>query len=158
MDAALQTAIGELLLGSIPTIIILVLLWVAYRVLVHKPLVATLAERHSRTQGAVAKAQADIAAADARTAEYEAQLREARMALYKSQETRRKQLIDARTTAMAEARKAAESRVKAAVAEIQKDAAAAKAGLQSQGDALAQDVIKAILRSGSAQSPAAGGQ
>lgn len=158
MDAALQEAIGELLLGSVPTIILLVLLWVAYRAIVHKPLLAVLAERHRRTQGAVAKAQADIAAADARTAEYEAQLREARMSLYRSQEASRKQLMDARTAAMTEARKAAESRVKAAVAEIQKDATAARSGIQAQGDALANDIIKAILHSGSAQSPAAGGQ
>ena len=65
------------------------LLFVIYTVVVHKPLVKVLAERHSRTEGAVEKARADIAQAEARTAEYEQRLREARMAIFKSQEARR---------------------------------------------------------------------
>jgi F-type H+-transporting ATPase subunit b len=69
--------LGELLLGSIPTIIIMVLLWSAYSILVYKPLTNVLAERRNKTEGAVEKARADIAAAEARTAEYEQRLREA---------------------------------------------------------------------------------
>ena len=84
--------LGGLLLGSVPTIIFIVLLYFIYTSLVHKPLVAVLAERRSLTEGAVEKARADIAKAEARTAEYEQRLREARMALFKSQESRRQQL------------------------------------------------------------------
>ena len=70
MDETLRQ-VGELLLGSIPTIVFMVLLYGIYTVLVHKPLVKVLAERRSKTEGAVEKARADIAAAEARTAEYE---------------------------------------------------------------------------------------
>jgi len=70
--------LGELLLGSVPTVILLTLLYVLYTLLVHRPLTAVLAERRSRTEGAMEKARADIAAAAARTAEYEQRLREAR--------------------------------------------------------------------------------
>ena len=77
MDQTLRQ-VGELLLGSIPTIIFMVLVYRFYSVLVHKPLTKVLAERRSRTEGAVEKARADIAAAEARTAEYEQRLREAR--------------------------------------------------------------------------------
>ena len=69
MDQTLKQ-LGELLLGSIPTIVFLVLLYFFYRVLVHTPLSKVLAERHSLTEGAVQRARADIAAAEAKTAEY----------------------------------------------------------------------------------------
>ena len=59
--------LGGLLLGSVPTVIFMVLLYGVYTGLVHKPLVKALAERHSRTEGAVERARADIGAAEART-------------------------------------------------------------------------------------------
>ena len=157
MDAALRKAIGELLLSAVPTMIMFAILYMAYRILVHSPLKKILAERHSKTEGAVAKAQADVAATDAKTKDYEERLREARMGIFKSQEARRKQLLDAHTAAISEARSAAEAKVKAARADIEKEAATAKAGLQSQTETLAQEVIRAVLnpRSG-AQAPAGG--
>ena len=77
MDQTLRQ-LGELLLGAVPTVILLATLYILYTFLVHRPLTAVLAERRSRTQGAMEKARADIAAAEARTADYEQRLREAR--------------------------------------------------------------------------------
>src|SRR5215469_14254801 len=102
MDETLRQ-VGELLLGSIPTIILMVLLYVAYKFIVHKPLTAVLEERHSRTEGAVEKARADVAAAEARTAEYEQRLREARAAVFKAQEARRQAALQARSAAVSTA-------------------------------------------------------
>ena len=67
MDETLRQ-VGELLLGAIPTIVFVTLLYAAYKMLVHKPLTRVLEERRSRTEGAIEKARADIAAAEARTA------------------------------------------------------------------------------------------
>ena len=69
MDLILKQ-LGQLLLGSVPTIVLLLTLYGLYHVLLHKPLQRILAERHSRTEGAVQKARADIAASEAKTAEY----------------------------------------------------------------------------------------
>ncbi len=159
MDAALKKALGELLLSAVPTIVMFTILYLAYRFLVHNPLMKVLAERHSKTEGAVAKAQADVAAADAKTKEYEERLREARMSIFKAQEARRKHFMDARNAAIAEARAVADAKVKTAKAEVSKETETAKAGLQAQVETLAQEVIRAVLnpRSG-AQAPAAGGQ
>ena len=78
MDETLRQ-VGELLLGSIPTVVFMVLLYGIYNAVVHKPLVKVLAQRRAKTEGAIEKARADIAAAEARsTAEYEQRLREAR--------------------------------------------------------------------------------
>ena len=159
MDEALKKALGELLLSAIPTIIMFVILYLAYRLLVHKPLMRILEERHSKTEGAVAKAQADIAAAEAKTAEYEARLREARLSIFKSLEARRKQLLDARMAAIAEARAKAEAQVKAAREELEKEAVAAKSALQAQAESLAAEIIRVVLNvKGAQQTPAAGAQ
>jgi hypothetical protein len=91
--------LGELLLGAVPTVILLATLYILYTFIVHRPLTAVLAERRSRTQGAMEKARADIAAAEARTAEYEQRLREARQKIFKNQEARRQQDTQSRTQA-----------------------------------------------------------
>jgi len=78
----------------------------------------------------VEKSRADIAAADARTSEYEQRLREARATVFRAQEARRKAALDARAAAMAEARSKAQTQVKAAKADIEKDREAAQGGLQ----------------------------
>jgi F-type H+-transporting ATPase subunit b len=113
--------------------------------LVHRPLLKVLAERHALTEGAVAKAQTDIAAADAKTAEYEQRLREARAAMFKELEQRRQRLMDARSQAVTQARQEAEVRTKAARAEIAKQVEIAKVSLQAQADSLAQRVIDQVL-------------
>ena len=157
MDETLRQ-VGELLLGAIPTVVFMTLLYAFYKVLVHKPLTRVLEERHSRTEGAVEKAKADIAAAEARTAEYEQRLREARVAVFRGQETRRQQALQARAGALAEARKRAQSQVEQARAAIEKDKMAAQAGLQQETQRLAVEIIRIVLRPGLEQLPAGGGR
>ncbi|MFZ0997830.1 MAG: hypothetical protein WAO17_06495, partial [Candidatus Sulfotelmatobacter sp.] len=81
MDQTLRQ-LGELLLGSVPTVILLTLLYALYATIVHKPLRHVLEERRSKTEGAIEKSRADIAAAEARTSEYEQRLREARATVF----------------------------------------------------------------------------
>jgi F-type H+-transporting ATPase subunit b len=157
MDETLKQ-VGELLLGSIPTIIFMVLLYGIYTALVHKPLVKVLADRRSKTEGAVEKARADIAAAEARTAEYEQRLREARMTVFKNQEGLRQQALQARTEALAEARKRAQAQVEQARAGIEQDKAAAQVGLQAESGELAAEIIRIVLHPGTTQAPAGGGR
>jgi len=158
MDASLQKALGELLLTAVPTTILFIILLAAYRVLVHNPLTKVLAERHEKTAGAVAKAQADIAAAEKKTAEYEQRLREARLAVFKAQEQRRQKVLDARGLALEEARKQAQAKVATARKSIEAEAASAKAGLQQQAESLAADVIRMVLRGAGSQPRPAGVQ
>ena len=147
--------LGGLLLGSVPTIIFIVLLFGIYTAVVHKPLVKVLAERHSRTEGAIEKARADIAQAEARTAEYEQRLREARMTVFKSQEARRQLALQARAAAVAEARTRAQAQVEQARAAIEQDKVAAQTGLQAESGKLAAAIIRTVLQPAT-QSPAGG--
>ena len=147
--------LGGLLLGSVPTIILVILLFAIYTAVVHKPLTKVLAERHSRTEGAIEKARADIAQAEARTAEYEQRLREARMTVFKSQEARRQQALQARAAAVAEARTRAQAQVEQARAAIEHDKVVAKTGLEAQSGELATAIIRTVLEPAT-QSPAGG--
>lgn len=137
--------IGELLLGSVPTILFMLALWAAYTLLVHRPLRRTLEERHQRTEGAVQRAKADIAAAEARTREYEQQLREARAAVLKANEARKQKASEARATTSAEARARAQVKVEQARAGIEADKQAALARLEAESSNLAAEIIRTVL-------------
>ena len=145
MDETLRQ-LGRLLLGSLPTILVLWLLYVLYRAIVHKPLSGVLAERRDRTEGAIEKARADIAAAEARTAEYEQRLREARAAVFKAQEAQRQQALEARAAALASARERAQEQVKQARAAIEEDKVDAQASLQAESARLAAEIVRTVLR------------
>jgi F-type H+-transporting ATPase subunit b len=144
MDETLRQ-VGGLLLGSVPTIIFFLLLYGLYTVLVHRPLARVLGERRARTQGAIEKAQADIAFAEARTTEYEQRIRDARLALFKAQEVSRARAAQARAAAVAEARKNAQAQVEQARAAIEQDKIAAKTGLQAEAGRLAEEIIRVVL-------------
>jgi len=157
MDETLRQ-VGELLLGAIPTIVFVTLLYAAYKMIVHKPLTRVLEDRRSKTEGAIEKARADIAAAEARTAEYEQRLREARFAVFKNQEARRQQAVQARATAAVQARSRAQAQVEQARTAIEQDKASAQAGLQQETARLAAEIIRIVLRPGSTRLPAGGGR
>ena len=145
MDEILRQ-LGELLLAAIPTVVVFVILFLAYKLIVHQRLVVVLDERRARTEGTVEKASADIAAAEARTAEYERRLRDARLSIFKKQEARRQQSLQARAAAVAEARAAADARVKAAWASLEQDVQNAKVTLEAESEALATEIIRTILK------------
>jgi F-type H+-transporting ATPase subunit b len=147
--------LGELLLGSVPTVILLGLLYFGYRLVLHGPLERTLDERRQRTEGAVEKARADIASAEARTTEYEQRLRDARSAVFRAQEQRRQEAIKAREAALTAARSAAQAQISAARKALEEDKAQAKAGLQAETERLAQQIIRAVLQP-AGPSPASG--
>ena len=157
MDETLRQ-LGELLLGSIPTIVMVVLMYAIYTVVVHKPLTRVLAERRARTEGAIEKARADVAAAEASTAQYEQRLREARVALFKSQEARRQAALQARSAAVTAARARAQEQVKQARETIEHEKIAAQEGLQSESVRLATEIVRTVLRPVTAGSPAGGTQ
>ena len=150
MDETLRQ-LGELLLGSVPTVILVALLYALYTTIVHKPLQRVLAERRSKTEGAVEKSRADIAAAEARTAEYEQKLREARAAVFRAQEARRQVALQARTNALNQARVKSQAQVLAAKNNIEADRAAAEKGLPADAAALAQEIVRRVLQPAGAE-------
>jgi F-type H+-transporting ATPase subunit b len=138
--------LGQLLFGSIPTIILLAILYVLYTFLVYRPLRAVLAERRNRTEGAVEKARADIATAEARTSEYEQRLREARQKVFKSLEMRRQKASQVRSEAVNQARLKAQEQVKHAREAIEQDKQTAITKLEGEAGRLASEIVRTVLR------------
>ena len=144
MDQTLDQ-LGELLLGSVPTVILVGLLYALYTMIVHKPLRRVLDERRNKTEGAVEKSKADIATAAARTSEYEEKLRAARAALFRALEAKRQAAIEARANAISEARAKAQAQVEAAKAAIEADRTVAEKSLQREAEALAEEIARRVL-------------
>jgi F-type H+-transporting ATPase subunit b len=143
--------LGGLLLGSVPTAIFLLVSYGLYRVLVHGPLTRVLAERRSKTEGAIEMARAAIASADARMADYEGQLREARLAMFKVLEARRQQSLQKRESVLAQVRARAQAEIEQARAAIEQDKQAAKAILDAEAESLASEIIRVVLQPAVAQ-------
>jgi F-type H+-transporting ATPase subunit b len=151
MDTTLRQA-GELLLDAIPTVVLLLLLYAIYQNLVRRPLERILAQRRDRTEGAIQKARANVAAAEARTQEYEEKLREARIAIFKTQESRRQRAQQMRTQALEEARARAQAEIQQARTAIEQEVAQARTGLQAEAERLATEIIRMILKPAGAAS------
>jgi F-type H+-transporting ATPase subunit b len=129
----------------VPTILLFLVLVLAYQFLVQGPLTATLKERRARTEGAVEDAQKAIALAEARAAEYADKLRQARADVYKVREQRVKQRSAERDAALDAARKVASLKVSQARAALEAEAAQAKLSLQATAGELANRVVRAVL-------------
>jgi F-type H+-transporting ATPase subunit b len=157
MDQTLRQ-LGELLLGSIPTVVLFLVIWGAYRAIVHSSLSRALRERRDKTVGAVEKAKTAIAVAESKTAEYEQKIRDARLAVFKNQESRRQQILDQKMAAIVETRKLAQERIGAARVEIHREGELAKARVEAESSSLAAEIMRVILRTGSRlNQPALGG-
>jgi F-type H+-transporting ATPase subunit b len=137
--------VGALLVGAVPTILLFIVLVLAYQFLVQGPLTATLKERRARTEGAVEEAHKAIAQAEARAAEYAAKLRQARAEVYKVREQRVKQWSAERDGALEAARKAAGLKVAQARTELDAEAAQARQSIQASAGDLANQVVRAVL-------------
>jgi len=147
MDLILRQ-LSELVLGSVPTIILFILLVIAYGLLVRRPLDRVLAERRARTTGAVEQARGAISAAEAETAVYEDKLRAARTEILQAREQRLKQWNAERDAALEQARTATQEKVRAARQEIEQGAATARQQIEGASAELSAQILRAVLPAG----------
>jgi len=140
--------LGGLVLGSVPTMVLFLLLVGAYGLLVRRPLDRVLMERRARTTGAVEQARASISAAEDRTAEYEDRLRKARAVVLLEREERLKQWSAERDRALADARAATAEKVKAAKGEIEQSVDIARLQIEGMSAELSERILRAVLPAG----------
>jgi len=140
--------LGGLVLGAVPTMVFFLLLVVAYGFLVRRPLEKVLAERRSRTTGAMDQANASISEAENKTAEYEERMRRARAEIFAAREQRLKQLQAERDQALQEAREITAERVRTGRAEIEESVADARHHLESVSMELSEQIVRAIMPAG----------
>jgi F-type H+-transporting ATPase subunit b len=137
--------LGELLRGSLPTLILFILLVLAYQFLVQGPLSRTLAARRARTTGAVEEANKAIAAAESKADDYANKLRQARAEVFRVREQRLQQWAHERDTVLDAARKKALQRVLEAKLALESEAQAARKTLMAGADQLAEQVVRAVM-------------
>jgi F-type H+-transporting ATPase subunit b len=147
MDEMLNQ-LGGLVLGSVPTIVLFLLLVVAYGLLVRRPLDRVLAERRARTTGAVEQARGAISEAEAKTADYEDKLRRAKAAIFEARDKRLKQWSAERDQALAEARAATAEKVQAAKGEIDQSLDVAKLQIEGMSAELSEMILRAVMPAG----------
>jgi F-type H+-transporting ATPase subunit b len=145
MNATLQ-ALGEILLKAVPTFLLVVFLHFYLKGVFFNPLERVLRRRYEATEGALKLAEEILQKAEAKSAEYEAAMRAARAEVYQAQEQLHKQIEEREAAALGAARASAEEAIRQAVAKIDAEAAAARAGLEQQSDALAGQIAESLLR------------
>jgi len=140
--------VGDLLLNSLPTLILFILLVLAYQFLIQKPLSKTLALRRGRTSGAVEEAAKAISAADATANDYAARLRHARAEIFRLREDRLREWAAERDRQLDAARKKAQQHVLEAKLSLEAEAAEARKSLMGVADQLAEQVLRAVVPAG----------
>ena len=146
MDQILRQ-LGELALGSLPTIVFFLLLLAAYSLLVRRPLDRVLAERRARTSGAIEQARGAITAAEAETAVFEDKLRNARRELFEARERMLKQWNSERDLALEQARSSTQQKVRVAREGVEQNAVTARQQIESMSEELSAQILKAVLPS-----------
>jgi F-type H+-transporting ATPase subunit b len=147
MDQILNQ-LGGLVLGSVPTMILFILLVMLYGLLVRRPLERVLAERHARTTGAVEQARGAIAAAEAETTAYEDKLRAAKAEIFQARDQKLKQWNAEREAALEQVRQSTRERVRSARQEIEQSAADARRQIEAISGELSSRILNAVLPAG----------
>jgi len=140
----------DILLKAIPTVIILVLLHNFLKFVLFGPVEKMLQERDSLTHGARKAAEQSLANAERKTAEYEAQFRDAKAVVYKEQEETRKNWLEDQTAQIAKAKSDADVQLAAAKKALLAEAAAAKVELEQSSQGLADQIATSLLSGGRA--------
>jgi len=138
-------ALAGILQKAVLTVGLLLLLHFYLKAMLFGPLEKVLKERDQLTKGARQAAEQSLAAADKKTQEYEAKLREARAEVYKEQEeTRRRWIVD-QASEVSQARERNAAAVRKAREEIAAEAATARRSLTESSGALADEIATAVL-------------
>lgn len=138
-------ALGGILFKAIPTVVCLLFLHFYFKAMLFKPLRKVLKQRDELTAGARKAAEKSLAAAERKTAEYEAKLRDARAEVYQEQEKIRAGWLEDQAAQLAKAHASAEESVKQARFEIATEAAAARKNLLETSAALGDQIANTVL-------------
>jgi len=145
----------ELLIGAIPTFLLVWILYLYVTRVFYGPLEKTLRKRREATSGLRKTAEAEIVETEKKTAQYQEALRTVKTELYHVQEQERQRVIEQRGEILRQAHQRAEVMVQTARQQIRQEAGVAKMTLDSEAEQLAASITQAILKS-AALAPRAG--
>jgi len=138
-------SLGQLFLGAVPTIIIVLLFYFFLRWAFFTPIQKAMAEREARMEGARAEAAAVEAAAKHEMDTYHEALRKARGEIYAEQEAARQVALENRAKLLKTMRTRAQEDVAAAKKRIAAELEAARAQVERDAPLLAGEIVRTIL-------------
>lgn len=141
----ITTQLGHLFAQSIPTAIFVLLLLVFLDRLFFRPLSQTLDARAKATDGALAEARQRAAEAEEKLRGYERAIQAARQEIYHHREEARNRALGEREQRLQGARAHAQSLVKDAKVDLNKETAVAKVTLKTAVDSLASEVTNSFF-------------
>ena len=122
----------------------LILVFVLNRLL-FRPIGRVLDERQTLTEGATNEARAARREYDARLAEYEATIRQARAESYKRSEQQRAAVVEERRHLIDEAKQHANGQIERAKQEIEQQVVLARTALESESRQIAERISRTVL-------------
>ena len=138
--------LGELFLGALPTVVLILIFYFILKSLFFKPLLAVMAEREARSVGAQKAAEAAQAAAAEKVKQYQDALRQARGKIYAEQEAARKKLLDERAAQVKDARAKATVEVGQAKERVAADLLSARRDIEPGIAQLASEIASRVLQ------------
>jgi F-type H+-transporting ATPase subunit b len=144
MESTLRD-LGALLLKAIPTLVLLIVVYVYLRWMFFRPLEKVLAERKQATEGTRKQAEAVLAKASEIAATIEGELQKAREDIYREQEEARRKWLADQTAQLEQARQHSHELVHQARQQLEADTAAAKLDLAATADSLAEQITTMLL-------------
>jgi F-type H+-transporting ATPase subunit b len=144
---AIVHQLGELFLGAVPTVLLILIFYFLMRSLFFKPLLAVMAERDARSVGAQKAAEAAQTSAAEKLKQYQDALKKERAKLYAEQEATRKKLLDERAGLLKDARAKSAAEVAKAKQRVAGELQAARREVETSIPQLAAEIVSRILQS-----------
>jgi F-type H+-transporting ATPase subunit b len=138
-------SLGQLFLGAVPTIIVVLLFYFFLRWAFFTPIQKAMAERDARIEGAHKEAAAVEAAAKQEMDSYHEALRKARAEIYAEQEASRQAALDNRAKLLKAMRSRAQEEVAEAKKRIAGEVETARAQVEREAPVLAGEIVRIIL-------------
>jgi F-type H+-transporting ATPase subunit b len=144
MEATLQ-ALGQLLLKGVPTIFLLLVVHFYLKGVFFRPMGDVLAKRRAATDGLKENAASTRTRAEGQAKSIEAQLQQAREAIYQEQEEARRRWMSEQGVQLDDARQKARDLIHQAKLQLDDEAASTKVQLQAAAGPLADEIANALL-------------
>lgn len=144
MDKILEQ-LGGLFLGSLPSVVLLIVLYFFLKTLLFNPLEKILAERYQKTEGKEKGAADALHQAERRAGEYAKAIQDAKAEIYAQQELLRKSLEAERDAAVAAAAERADTLLNEGRASIEKELADSRVVVEREAAELARMIAGKVL-------------
>jgi F-type H+-transporting ATPase subunit b len=138
--------LGELFLGAVPTVLLILIFYFILKSLFFKPLLAVMAERDARSIGAQKAAESAQSAAAEKLKQYQDALKQARAQIYAEQEAARKKLLDERANLLKDTRAKSALEIASAKEVIAAELLAARRDMEAGISQLAAEIASRILQ------------